>query len=66
MATERREISGDAPRICWLWGLLLVAVLLLLGGARIWSAAVMGAGVLIAWTAFSAILRLGRRRAWWT
>jgi hypothetical protein len=78
MAIDRRAILGDTPRIGWLWGLLLVvavvvlcvvvpaAVLLLLGGDPIWSVAVMVAGVHIAWTAIIAILRLGRRRAWWT
>ncbi len=75
MAMERREISGDTPRIGWWWGLLLVAavveigvvvppaVLLLLGGDPAWSTAVMVAGILIAWTALIVILRLGRRRA---
>jgi hypothetical protein len=76
MAIERREISGDRPRIGWSWGLLLMtavvgvgvvvstAVLLLLGGYPTWPAAVMAAGFLIAWTAFIAVLRLGQRRAW--
>lgn len=74
---ERKEISGDTPCIGWLWGLLLVAavvvigvvvqaaVLSLRGGDPTWSAAVLVTGTVIAWTAFIAILRLGRRRARW-
>jgi len=78
MAIERRTNSGDTPRIGWVWGLLLVAavmvigglvplaVLSLLGGDPLWSVAVMITGLLLAWTAFIAIIRLGRRRAWWS
>jgi hypothetical protein len=78
MAIERRGISGDTPRLGWLGGLMLAAavvvigvvvpaaVLLLLGGDPTWSVAVLVAGLLIAWKEFIAILRLGRRRAWWT
>jgi len=70
-------MSGDMPGFGWLWCLLLVAavvvigvvvptaVFLLLGGDPNWSADVIVAGVLIAWTAFIAILRLGRQRALW-
>lgn len=72
MAIERKGLWSDTPGIGWLCGLGLVAavvvigvvvpaaVLLFLGGNPIWSVAVMAGGVLIAWTVFIVILRLGR------
>jgi hypothetical protein len=66
MAIERRETSGDTPRIGWWWGVfLLAAVLWLLGGNLISPVAIMTAAVLIAWAGFIVILHLGRQRAWW-
>jgi len=77
MAIVSRKISRNTPQVGWRWGLLMVAavvtscvvvptaVLLLLGGYRRWSDAVMVTGVLIGWAAFIAVLRLGRRLAWW-
>ncbi len=77
MAIERRGISGDTPRLGWWGGLVLAAavvgigvvvpaaVLLHWGCDPTWFTAILVAGVVIAWKEFIAILRLGRRRAWW-
>lgn len=67
MAIGRREISGGTSRIDWLWGLVLVAAVVVLlpqGNDPTWSVALIVAGALIAWMAFIAIVRLGRRGAW--
>lgn len=77
LSMERKEISGDSPRIGWLWGLMLVAVVVLISvavpvavlfrltGDSTLSTTVMVAGALISWTAFIAIFRKGQRHSWW-
>jgi hypothetical protein len=77
MAIQHIERLDGQRRLGWRWGLLGVtmvvlvgvvvpaAALFLLGGDPGWASGLMAAGVLAAWMALLAVLRLGQRRAWW-
>jgi hypothetical protein len=77
MTTKQIDRTAGTPRISWFWGILLLlavvqigvvlpaAALYLLGDDPRWVPGVMIGGLLIAWTGFIAVLRVGRRRTWW-